>query len=691
MSTLAYRPELDGLRSVAVYLVVAFHAHMVLLEGGFVGVDLFFVLSGFLVTGVLLRDLDTRGQIRMGHFYARRVRRLLPAAVVVIVATALLQVLIASLPDRIDMVDDARASLLYYANWHFLFEGREYFAQGADSSPFLHFWSLSIEEQFYIVYPLLLLLLVRFAARPVRALWFLLTLVTVVSVALQVWIARDDVNYAYYATHTRVYQLSAGAALMLLVRRMARPVSSGSRAETRTPLGAPWATPLAATGLVGIAVTASTLLEASQSTRGLLTTLFSVLAICGLWWAPQGLASRLLALPVPRYLGQISYGTYLWHWPVVLVLQQVFDVRPLVLALLTAAVATGLAALSYQVFEMPIRRAGWMHAFSWPVVVTSLTASVLVFVFVLPAVLNVDRRPSLSAGEDTSQVTSLTADLDRPVPPGLDLVAASKDTGPKSKYCTADDLDGCVFEDGDGPHVLLLGDSQARTVAPAFLRMARDHDLKLSTMIRSACPWQVDQVNERSREEDQEQCRSEREDFYADVLPQMDVDVVVMMGLSRSEDYWRTRLSSPSSPPGETLEQLQLRTTEKTADVIEEAGPRLVIIRSTLGTNGFNLNGFEPLDCLAAAKTLADCAVYPPLERPVVDAAYDLLATTRDDVATIDLNPIICPDLPVCAPVIGRTIVWKDPDHVTATFLVQRRERIWKQLVDTGLLEQAGG
>ncbi len=689
VSSLEYRPELDGLRSVAVYLVVAFHAHMVLLEGGFVGVDLFFVLSGFLVTGVLLRDLDTRGQIRLGNFYARRVRRLLPAAVVLIVVTCLVQLLVASLPDRIEMIDDARASLLYYANWHFIFEGREYFAQGADSSPFLHFWSLSIEEQFYIVYPLILVLLVRFAARPVRALWFLLGFVTVTSVALQVWIARDDINYAYYSTQTRVYQLAAGAALMLLVRRLAQ--QPGRRREGGSSLvGARWATPLAVTGLLGIGVTASTLLDATQSNRGLLTTLFAVLAIFGLWWSPRGLASRALGLPVPRYLGQISYGTYLWHWPVVLVLQQVFDVRPLVLTLLTAALATGLAALSFQVFEMPIRKAGWMHAFNWPVVGAALTASVLVFVFVLPGILDIDRRPSISAGDDGSQVGSITAKLDRPVPEDLDLVAAAEDVGPASKYCTPGDTEECVYEEGDGLHVLLIGDSQARMVAPALQKLAREHDLKLSMNIRSACPWQVDQTNERGRASARERCRQDREVFYKEVLERMDVDLVIAFGLSRSDQFWVNRITSQSSPPGETLVQIQTRTTNLTADLVRDAGADLVIIRSILGTDGFGLGGFDPLDCLSAADTLADCAVYPPLQRPAVDSAYETLDVTRDTVGTIDLNPIIRPDLPVCAPVIGKTVVWKDPDHVTTRVLSERSDQIWNQLTATGLVPNLG-
>ncbi len=256
------------------------------------GVDLFFVLSGFLVTGVLLRDVRPRA-VRLGSFYARRVRRLLPAAVVVVASRAACS---CSWPrcragSRWSTTPGRRSSTSPTGTSSA--SRRDYFAQDDDQSPFLHFWSLSIEEQFYIFYPLILVLLVRFAARPVRVLWFVLGLVTAVSVGLQVWIARDDINYAYYSTQTRVYQLAAGAALMLLVRRLARPRSRRqARGRRHTPLGAPWATPLAATGLIGIAVTASTLLDATQSVRGLLTTLFSVLAIFGLWWSPRGLASR---------------------------------------------------------------------------------------------------------------------------------------------------------------------------------------------------------------------------------------------------------------------------------------------------------------------------------------------------------------------------------------------------------------
>jgi peptidoglycan/LPS O-acetylase OafA/YrhL len=216
---------------VAVYLVLLFHAGVGWFTGGFVGVDLFFVLSGFLVAQVVLREVDHRGRLPLCWFYSRRVRRLLPAATLVVVLTAALQVLVISLPLREELVDDARASLLYYANWHFIAESRDYFAAQDAASPFLHFWSLSIEEQFYIAFPLVVLAAYRWARRPARVLAMVVGALGTASLGLQVWRAVDDPGYAYYATETRVYQLAAGVLLALGTRALvARGGVPGARA-----------------------------------------------------------------------------------------------------------------------------------------------------------------------------------------------------------------------------------------------------------------------------------------------------------------------------------------------------------------------------------------------------------------------------------------------------------------------------
>lgn len=677
MTSLTYRPDLDGLRSIAVYLVLLFHAGMVTMGGGFIGVDLFLVLSGFLVTGVILREVDERGRFGLGDFYARRVRRLLPAAVVVIVATAGFQLLVSSLPARMELVNDARASLLYVANWHFITESRDYFAaDSAESSPFLHFWSLAIEEQFYIGYPLVVLLVLKLARRPMAVLGGLLATVTVISIGLQLWRATSDVSYAYYATETRVYQLAAGALLALGVR------AAGAAVSRRLQVVGPW---VAGAGLVALLAFASRWVDVTPSARGLLATLASLALIGGLWFAPRGAVARLLALPLPRYLGQVSYGTYLWHWPVLLALHKILDVRPLVAGLLGAVLATALASLSFSVLERPVRRSPRLAGRGWTVAAGGLTVSVLVAALVVAPVLETDRRPALAGAGAAETADPRAAALDRPLPPGLDLVEANDDRGPDTELCTRQRPDACVRVTGPGPHVLLLGDSQARAMVPAMDAIAREQDLTFSTAVLPGCPWQLGQVNLRGSDSGDETCRAAREDFFADVLPRMGVDVVLAVGLSRSDEFWADNLAGRDGPAGETQEELLLRTTVESAQAIVAAGPRLVIARSMFGTGGFGLEGFDPIECLSTARKLSDCAVLPPLERPVVDHVYGVLEIEVPGVHTVDLNPVICPAFPVCSPVIGRTVVWKDPDHVTTRILVDQRDEIWRRLEDSGV------
>ena len=681
-----YRPELDGLRSIAVYLVVVYHAGVGALGGGFVGVDLFFVLSGFLVTGVILREVDQRGTFSLGGFYARRVRRLLPAALLVVVATAAVQVLVSSIATRVDLIGDARASLLYVANWHFIAESGDYFAQDDAPSPFLHFWSLAIEEQFYVVFPLLVLLVLRFARRPVRALVVAVGAVAVASLGLQLWRASSDAGYAYYATETRVYQLAAGVGLTLVLRRW-----QGRPREPRAGRIDRVGTPVAVVGLVGLLLVATARVDVSASVRGLLATAAAVLLIAGLSFAPRGPIARGLALPLPRYLGQVSYATYLWHWPVILVLIRVMDADPWVVAVLGATLATSLAALSGQVLETPVRRSALLDRRRWSVAAAGVALSAVVALVVVAPVLELDRRPVIAAAGATPGATGI-AGLDQPVP-DVDLVAARADTGQVTRdACTVDALDACTRVEGGEPHVLLVGDSQAEGLTDTFASLAREQGFTLSTNVKGGCPWQADQVNTRegTDAEGQARCTEVRDDFYADVLPLMDVDVVVVVGLSRSDEYWETRLTSPGGPPGESLDELQLRTTRATAAMILDAAPRLVIVDSIFGTDGYGLEGFDPIECLAAAQTLGECAVEPPRERPAVDDVYGVLDTEQPDIATVDLTDVVCPDRPLCRPVEDGIVVWADRDHVTSSWYLARRADIWSRLQATGFLGVAG-
>ncbi len=683
--TWTYRPELDGLRFVAVYLVVAFHAGMATVSGGFVGVDLFFVLSGFLVTSVILAAMDA-GTFSLGWFYSRRVRRLLPAAVVVIVLTALVQTLVVAEPSRLPMVAEARASLLYVANWQFIAESRDYFAADNAPSPFLHFWSLSIEEQFYIVYPPVLALLLLRWRRSRSFAAGLFAALTLVSVALQVVVARDDVNVAYYATHTRIYQPLLGCVLALAL---------SGRGARRPGRSLPWG-PVAGAGLLAVLVLGSSLVDVSQSVRGLLTAGASALTIAAVFLAPRSWVSRALALTPLQYLGRISYGTYLWHWPVILVLREVLTVRPLIMLVLAAAVATGLAALSDVLLERPIRSAPRLHGLGWQVVAAGLAVSVVAAVAVVPPILHSDRRVALVVttappGSGVTEAQAL-APLDEPVPSGIDFARLEEDEGDTGDHCPEGTPESCAeVTDGDGPLVVLVGDSHAAMLSPALQRLAREEGFRLSTAIMNNCPWQRGVVIERSPKVRREECAELQQRFYDRAFPQMDADLVVVLSKPRSGERWARQVSADDAAehPGETYPQMMLRKAQETSEELTGRGARVLIVHSVFGTGGYDLGGPSPLDCLATARRLLECAVTPPAKPPLVDSLYDYVATAVPDVFTADLRTAYCPE-PVCAPMLDDVVVWRDPSHLSTDLVVARRAEIWRAIVDSGAWEGLG-
>src|SRR5690348_6773637 len=217
-----YRPQLDGLRAVAVYLVVAYHAGIHGFSGGFIGVDLFFVLSGYLVTQLLLRDFRHSERIGFRRFYARRIRRLLPAAFAALLVTAVVYTAVASPAEVLSARGGLRSAFLYVANWHFIAQSNNYFAADVNSNPVVHFWSLSVEEQFYLCWPLLLTGLYLLARRAGEYRWKIVRIVIacgfLASLVAALHLSTVNLNRAYYGTDTRAYELLAGALLAMTPR-----------------------------------------------------------------------------------------------------------------------------------------------------------------------------------------------------------------------------------------------------------------------------------------------------------------------------------------------------------------------------------------------------------------------------------------------------------------------------------------
>lgn len=341
--TETFRPDVEGLRGIAILFVVLFHSDLVSLPGGFVGVDVFFVISGFLITGLLLRERERTGRIALGGFYARRVRRLMPAALVVVAVILPAAAAVVAPLDRPIVSLDGAAAAISVANVRFAASEGDYFTAMSSPSPFTHFWSLSVEEQFYLVWPALLFLGAR-GRRPRLGAAIALGAVLVASFASCLVVTEIAPSWAFYMLPTRAWQLSTGGLLAI-----------GAVSLARLP-----GLPMAALGWVGLAgvLVAPLVLDPTMAYPGaiaLLPTLGAAALIASgeRRWSPAG----LLAVGPLRFLGRISYSLYLWHWPI-LVLPVIAAGAPLEPALRAGLVAASIAVatLSWAWVEEPFRR-----------------------------------------------------------------------------------------------------------------------------------------------------------------------------------------------------------------------------------------------------------------------------------------------------------------------------------------------
>ena len=670
MSNWGPRPALDGLRFVAVYLVVFFHGGVAIFSGGFIGVDLFFVLSGFLVTTVVLVDIDNHGQFRLARFYARRIRRLLPAATVAIVGTACAFVLVASPVERVATIGDARSPFLYFANWHFLFRSNDYFASdAAAASPFLHFWSLSIEEQFYFVFPLVLIALVVLARRSGRAALLPLGFLALayISLVIQIIVARRDPQHAYYGTDARLYQLLVGATLGAGFRRY----RMSRRLRSLGGLGA-------VLGLFVFILLSTSLFETSPSTRGILATIFAATVVVYLELNTTSRIARILSLSKLRYLGQISYGTYLWHWPVVIVAKRVSHPGPWVLALIAIVVGTALAALSNEIIELPLRRSPRLDRYPRTVVTVGLVIGVLGAFVVVPAVLKMDQKPVISFG---GRVVAAGGQDFGPVPENLDLERTNRDLVDMTPDCLGKPVEACVVVRGDGPHIHLLGDSHARMLLPLFEELALQRGFSFSASVASSCPWQNDLLlrNAVSR---QSACEKLHRDQYERVIPELNPDVVVVISIALDDPSKQKVLdSSDEALAGLSNWELTSELSGRSIHQLKEAGSRVVVLEPVPFGN------FDSVSCLSAADQLIECAFEDSPDPLSSEIAYRNLDLEDESVFSLDLDPIVCPDLPICLPVVDGLAVRHDRTHLASGFVRAIVGKVGKVMDKAGVFE----
>ena len=353
-----FRPDVQGLRALAVTLVVLYHAGVRQLTGGFVGVDVFFVISGYVITGLLLRERSKSGRTSLLSFYARRARRILPAATLIIIGTTIASFYFLGFIAGGREAADASSAALFVANFHFINIGTNYATAQVPPSPLQHFWSLAVEEQFYVVYPAAFILMARIMDR-IRfevKLTIMLTAVTVVSYAWSILQTEANPAAAYFSPFTRAWELALGALTAVIAPHFTNFLH-GQLAAALTWLG------VAAILYSAVVFNSNTTFPGAAAAIPVLGTAVVIAAGTSI---PAAGAEILLRLKPLQWLGAISYGLYLLHWPILTInAEQAAGRQSLQRNLLLVALALGISAILYLAIERPIRQ--WRFFSSRPI------------------------------------------------------------------------------------------------------------------------------------------------------------------------------------------------------------------------------------------------------------------------------------------------------------------------------------
>jgi peptidoglycan/LPS O-acetylase OafA/YrhL len=685
----AFRPDIEGLRGVAIALVLLFHAGLPV-PGGFVGVDVFFVISGFLITDLLLREHRRTGHVSYARFYARRVRRLLPAAALVIAVTLLVAVAVVGPLDRPGVTLDGASAALSVANIRFALAEGDYFTAISQPSPFLHFWSLAVEEQFYLVWPALLFLVARGGRIRVAV---VLLVVLVASFAANLVLTDQAISWAFYSLPARAWQLAAGGLLA---------VGAASLHEVRQR-------PLALAGWVGgIALAAFALLLPADvpypGIRALAPTASAVVLIAA-GRAAGGPGVLLSSRPL-RFLGRISYSLYLWHWPILtLVPLAVGADLALGWRVALASLAIVVAAASWRFVEEPFRR-GRLAATAPRRVIPAGLSAMLALVIVATG-LNIGSVRAIDAigakgpaPSPTSEAPGATGGPASPSPAGSDASAAPtvlpppptvrpEPTPPPVAWDQIPDAlaaapiavpsgvrptltkaredtervwrdncgaqvpvitpPACVYGDPNGSlTIALVGDSHAAQWFPAFEAVAKANHWRLLPYLKLSCPFIEMPVENYPLRREYTECAAWR-DAVIRILPGMHPDIVVV-GMSHRGIFPWYAADQPVARQGQAIGQALLRLPG-----------RVLLLMDTPRTNT-DIPG-----CIAAHPTdVRPCAI-PRSAFQDTFGVRERIAAEVAGAGTLDLISSVCPAIP-CQVIRDGMIVYRDNHHLTATF-----------------------
>ncbi|GGR59946.1 peptidoglycan/LPS O-acetylase OafA/YrhL [Nocardioides luteus] len=663
MSATQWRTDVQGLRAVAVGLVVAAHAGIPYTEGGFVGVDVFFVLSGFLITTLLLREAKKTGTVSIPQFYARRARRILPAAtlvILVVLAYAAWQLPTTRLTDA---ASDGTWAAFFLANVHFAAEGVQYF-QPSEPSPFQHYWSLSVEEQFYLVWPVLALLLVPRLGR--KGFAVVAAVIALASLAWSVHAAGENPTSAYFSTPARAYELAAGALLACWGGRLKGAAS-------------------VVAGLGGASAILGATVVFSDATpfpgwQALVPTLGTVALLASGAGAPT---AKLLAIRPLRYVGDISYSLYLWHWPLIILAPELLEIGSarveMAVAVLAAMVLSALShrfvEVPFQTKQVPVLSHGLRSLVLWPVaVVLAVGSGWLTTGYAAHAekVRAAEAEAWFAANPvpDTAAETGGPPQVQRELRAAIDIAdrggpipaeVIGKDIGQdrwQKSYpdCWANYGDtrvsDCELGEKDAKKtVAVVGDSHAGMWLSAFDDLGRERGFRVVPVVKVGCaPYPV---QHRGKKMTQAEC-DEFRDWSADRLERLDPDVIVSTA--------RGQLFMPKTWEGMDRDEQWSEAVRSTAESYREITRRVVVLGDVPPVDQ------APADCLSDPDADQGSCLSDPDSRETSSNALTEKALDGTGARYVDTQRFVCVE-DRCPLVVGERVTYYDVSHLTESWV----------------------
>ncbi|HEX6967566.1 MAG TPA: acyltransferase family protein [Micromonosporaceae bacterium] len=676
--TKRFRADVEGLRAVAVGLVLLFHAGLPFLPGGYVGVDVFFVISGFLITTQLVAELTTTGKVSLVDFYARRAKRLLPAAAIVLVVTAALTRLVLPKIRWEEIGWDIVASSLYVINWRLADRSVDYLAEDSQPSPVQHFWSLAVEEQFYLVWPVLILaaaLVARMIGLRVRpVLWLGLAAVAVPSFAWSVIETARSPQEAFFVTTTRMWELAIGAAVAL---------------------GAAWwgRIPRAAGALLGwgglVAIVASGLVFTNTIAwpgyAAALPTLGAAAVIVAGFSAMRSGPVLLLGIRPFQWVGKLSYSLYLWHWPLVVVATAKWGALSARSGLAVVAFSVIPAWLAFRFVENPVRHSQAVSRS--PRLALSLGGNFTLSGVVLGLVLSfgaVNTVHPVSVGEHRALGAQVLGEHPRNHPAGvpprrLDWITphplqAVKDVPDQYRdECHQNEVGtevmSCVYGNPTAKTtVAVVGDSKAGQWVPALQKLADQNDWKLMVFTKSSCIFTTATIP--IKEKPYESC-VEWNRKLLDRLIRVERPDYVITSQHASYAY---------RDDGTLSIEEMVRGLRESWSALSAIGTKVIVIADNPNP------GFNVYQCVEENRSDLTACTFSREVRNEQSGyrAQSLAVKGQNQIKMIDLYDAICPT-DQCSPVIGNVLVYRQTSHLTATYVKTLTPMLARKFTEVGL------